>query len=148
LDNGFEYPEAFEGFNFRVDDDRFEGITFEQPLNCHDPVLRICFPAEADLGFPFGQDIGEVGLDDYQDLLFLVGKNGGAGVVLAAFLGVVGRVDLFVPPDRGVFLVEVVLLAVVVDGVENVKVPVLEVFPPLGQGRALIDFFSRHSGLL
>ena len=56
---------------------------------------------------------------------------------------------LFIPPDRGVFLVEVVLFGVVVDGVEHVKIPVLEVFPPFGQGWALIDFLCiRHGGLL
>lgn len=149
MDDGLKDSQPFKGFDFRVDDDRLEGIPFEDPLDCHDPVFRIRFPPDPDLGFPFGEDVGEVGLDDHQDLLFLAPENRGTSIVLEAFLRLVDGVGLFVPPDRGGFLVEVVLFGVVVDGVEQVKIPVLEVFPPFGQGWALIDFLLvRHGALL
>ena len=103
MDASLEDSQTFEGFDFRVDGHRLEGVTFEEPLDRHHPVFRICFPPDPDLGFPFGEDVREVSLDNHQDLLFLVPKNGGAGVVLEAFLRLVDCVGVFVPPDRGVF---------------------------------------------
>lgn len=149
MDDRFEDPHVFEGFDFRVDDHRLEGVAFEELFNRHESVFGISFPLDPDLLFPFGEDVGEVGLDDHQGLLLFVGEYDGAGVVFDALLDIVGRVWGFIPPDRGVFLVEVVLFGVVVDGVEHPQSFVLEVFPPLGQGWALVNFLTvRHGGLL
>lgn len=88
----------------RVDGHRLEDVAFEEPLDGHHPVFRICFPPDADLRFPFGQYVREAGLDNDQDLLFLVGENRGAGIVPAAFLNILDRVRGLIPADGGVFL--------------------------------------------